>query len=68
MLLWSNGLVEATNLTQDTVEGREVSSLPFVSEEIRDNTTAAIRQLFLETEHGAKRKMVAQAKAMSSES
>ena len=58
VLLWSNGLVEATNLTQDTVEGREVSSLPFVSEEIRDNTTAAIRQLFLETEHGAKRKMV----------
>ena len=58
VLLWSNGLVEATNLTQDTVEGREVSSLPFVSEEIRDNTKAAIRQLFLETEHGAKRKMV----------
>ena len=58
VLLWSNGLVEATNLTQDTVEGREVSSRPFLSEEIRDNTTAAIRQLFLEKQRGAKRRMV----------
>ena len=47
VLLWSNGLVEATSLAQETVEGRDVSSLPFLSEDNRDNTTAAIRQLFL---------------------
>ena len=58
VLLWSNGLVEATNLTKDTVEGRNVSSLPFVSEDNRDNTTAAIQQLFLEKQGGPKRKMV----------
>ena len=58
VLLWSNGLVQATNLTQDTVEERNVSYLPFLSEDNRDNTTAAIRQLFLEKESGHKRKMV----------
>ena len=58
VLLWSNGLVEATNLTQDTVEDRNISSLPFLSEDNRDNTTAAIRQSFLEKEDGYKRKMV----------
>ena len=47
VLLWSNGLVEATNLAQDTVEGRDIGSLPFLSEENRDNTIAAIRQSFL---------------------
>ena len=65
-MLWSNGLVEATILTQDTVEGREVSSLPFLSEDNRDNTVAAIRQLFLngltgngdEEERGSRRRMV----------
>ena len=40
VLLWSNGLVEATNLTQGTVEGRDVSCLPFLSADNRDNTTA----------------------------
>ena len=65
VLLWSNGLMEATNLTQDTVEGRDVSSLPFLSEDNRDNTTAAIRQLFLtgpsgtsNEEGGSKRSLV----------
>ena len=66
VLLWSNGLVEATNLTQDTVEGRDVSSLPFLSEDNRDNTIAAIQQLFLtgstgtldEREGDSKRRMV----------
>ena len=69
VLLWSNGLVEATNLAQDTVEGRDLSSLPFLSEENRDNTIAAIRQSFLtgatgstgtgdEEEGGSKRRMV----------
>jgi len=58
VLLWSNGVAEATNLTQDTVEGQDVSSLPFLSEDNRDNTTAAIRQLFLEEERGSKRRMV----------
>ena len=54
VLLWSNGLVEATNLTQDTVEGQDVSSLPFLSRANRDNTTAAIRQLFNEKGGGSK--------------
>ena len=58
VLLWSNGLVEATNISQDTVEGRDVSSLPFVTEDNRDNTTTAIRHLFLERESGSKRRMV----------
>ena len=58
VLLWSNGLVEATNLTQGTVEGRDVSCLPFLSADNRDNTTAAIQQLFREKEGGAKRRMV----------
>ena len=66
VLLWSNGLVEATNLAQDTVEGRDLSSLPFLSEENRDNTIAAIQQLFLtgstgtldEREGDSKRRMV----------
>eukprot|EP00622_Pseudochattonella_farcimen_P003984 FR739278.1.p1 GENE.FR739278.1~~FR739278.1.p1 ORF type:complete len:307 (+),score=39.42 FR739278.1:221-1141(+) len=58
VLLWSNGLVEATSLTQDTVEGRDVSCLPFLSADNRDNTTAAIQELFREKEGGAKRRMV----------
>lgn len=58
VLLWSNGLVEATNLTQDTVEGQDVSSLPFLSRANRDNTTAAIRQLFNEKGGGSKSTMV----------
>ena len=66
VLLWSNGLVEATSLAQETVEGRDVSSLPFLSEDNRDNTTAAIRQLFLngsnrtgdEEEGDSRRRMV----------
>ena len=58
VLLWSNGVAEATNLTQDTVEGQDVSSLPFLSEDNRDNTTAVISQLFLEGESGPKRRMV----------
>ena len=59
VLLWSNGLAEATNLTKDTVEGRDISLLPFLSEDNRDNTTAAIRQLFLhETEAGSTRRML----------
>ena len=64
VLLWSNGLVEATNLSQDTVEGRDISSLPFLSEDNRDTTIAAIRQSFLnastgdEEEGGSKRRMM----------
>ena len=58
VLLWSNGLAEATNLTQATGEGRDVSSLPFVSEDNREDTTAAIRQLFIDEECGSKRGMV----------
>ena len=58
VLLWSNGLVEATNLTQDKVEGRVLGSLPFLSQDNRDNTTAAIRQMFVEREGGSKRRLV----------
>ena len=66
VLLWSNGLVEATNLPQDIVEGRDISSLPFLSKDNRDNTIAAIQQLFLtgstgtldEQEGNPKRRMV----------